>query len=177
MNEENGHDMHPSTTTTSFARLETRIGTLLLVGAASPLLALRGIYFDGSPHAAGAVPAGAREDAAAFADVREQLEAYFDGKRTSFDLPLAPLGTDFQRLVWKALSAIPYGTTTTYAAIARSIGKPRAVRAVGAANGQNPLSIVVPCHRVIGQDGTLTGYAGGLPSKRRLLEIESTRVA
>jgi methylated-DNA-[protein]-cysteine S-methyltransferase len=100
-----------------------------------------------------------------------------DGKRTSFDLPLAPLGTEFQRRVWTALAAIPYGTTTTYAAIARSIGKPRAVRAVGTANGKNPLSIVVPCHRVIGKNGTLTGYAGGLESKRRLLEIESARTA
>ena len=175
MNKKSGHDMH-SSTATSFARIATRIGPLLLVGDAGPPLALRGIYFDNAPHAARAIPAGAREDLAAFSEVRTQLEAYLDGKRTSFDLPLAPLGTDFQRLVWKALSAIPYGTTTTYAAIARSIGKPRAVRAVGAANGKNPLSIVVPCHRVIGKDGTLTGYAGGLPSKRRLLEIESTPI-
>jgi methylated-DNA-[protein]-cysteine S-methyltransferase len=100
-----------------------------------------------------------------------------DGKRTCFDLPLAPLGTEFQRRVWTALAAIPYGTTTTYAAIARSIGTPRAVRAVGTANGKNPLSIVVPCHRVIGKNGTLTGYAGGLESKRRLLEIESALTA
>jgi methylated-DNA-[protein]-cysteine S-methyltransferase len=161
---------------TCFARVATRIGTLLLVGErVGAKLALRGIYFDGAPHAAGAVPLGAREDETAFAEVRAQLEDYFDGKRTSFELALAPLGTDFQRRVWSALAAIPYGTTTTYAAIARSIGEPRAVRAVGAANGKNPISIVVPCHRVVGKDGTLTGYAGGLSSKRALLEIESAR--
>jgi methylated-DNA-[protein]-cysteine S-methyltransferase len=169
------HDALESATVakTYFARVDTRIGKLLLVGERDGgRLALRGIYFDGEPHAARAVPSGAREDEAAFAGVQEQLEEYFDGKRTSFELPLAPLGTDFQRRVWKALAAIPYGATTTYAAIACSIGKPKAVRAVGAANGKNPLSIVVPCHRVIGKDGTLTGYAGGLPNKRRLLELE-----
>jgi methylated-DNA-[protein]-cysteine S-methyltransferase len=163
-----------TTPATYFARIETPIGKLLLVGAKDGArLALRGIYFEGAPHGSGAVPAAAREDAGAFAEVRAQLDAYFDGRRSAFDLPLAPVGTEFQRRVWTALSSIPYGTTTTYAAIARSIGKPRAVRAVGAANGKNPLSIVVPCHRVIGQDGTLTGYAGGLPRKRRLLELES----
>jgi methylated-DNA-[protein]-cysteine S-methyltransferase len=160
---------------TYYTRVETPVGTLLLVGASEgSRLALRGIYFDGAPHGSGAVPAAAREDPAAFAEVKAQLDDYFDGRRSAFDLPLAPAGTEFQRRVWTALSAIPYGTTTTYAAIARSIGKPRAVRAVGAANAKNPLSIVVPCHRVIGRDGTLTGYAGGLPRKRRLLELEST---
>ncbi len=157
-----------------FARVTTRVGTLLLVGdRGGGSLALRGIYFEGAAHAAGAVPPDAREDEGAFTEVRAQLEDYFDGERTSFDLPIAPFGTDFQRRVWRALTAIPYGTTTTYGAIARSIGEPSAVRAVGAANGKNPLSIVVPCHRVIGKDGTLTGYAGGLPNKRRLLELET----
>lgn len=166
------HDSLESTT--RFTRIASPVGKLLLVGdCREARLALRGIYFDGAPHAARAIPPGAAEDAAAFAGVRAQLDAYFDRKRTSFDLALAPLGTEFQRRVWRALAAIPYGTTTTYAAIARSIGKPRAIRAVGAANGRNPLSIVVPCHRVIGEDGTLTGYAGGLPSKQRLLELES----
>jgi methylated-DNA-[protein]-cysteine S-methyltransferase len=106
-------------------------------------------------------------------EVREQLDAYFAGERRAFALKLAPRGTEFQQRVWQALSAIPYGETTTYAAIARTIGQPNAVRAVGAANGRNPISIVVPCHRVIGQDGTLTGYAGGLPSKQRLLALEA----
>ncbi len=163
-----------SATTTYFARLPTAVGKLLLVGERDGTrLALRGVYFDAAPHAAGAVPPGAREDAAAFSEVRAQLEQYFAGRRKSFALALAPRGTEFQRRVWQALTEIPYGSTTTYAAIARAIGKPAAVRAVGAANGKNPISIVVPCHRVIGKDGTLTGYAGGLPSKRRLLEIEA----
>lgn len=160
-----------------FARVETPLGRLLLLavhGGARPTL--RGIYFDAAPHAVAALPKGARQDDLAFVEVREQLEEYFAGRRRSFDLPLAPLGTRFQLEVWDALRAIPYGATTTYAAIARAIGRPRAVRAVGAANGKNPLSIVVPCHRVIGKDGTLTGYAGGLPSKRRLLELESLQV-
>ena len=161
----------------SFARMATPVGDLLLIGEvrASQLL-LHGIFFEGAAHAVGAI-ADAREDEAAFVSVVAQLAAYFDGARTSFELDLAPRGTDFQRAVWRALSAIPYGETTTYAAIARAIGKPRAIRAVGAANGRNPLSIVVPCHRVIGQDGTLTGYAGGIENKRRLLELESRRLS
>jgi len=157
-----------------FTRITTRMGKLLLVGERSGAgVALHGLYFEAAPHASGVVPEGATEDARAFAEVRAQLEDYFAGKRTSFALKLAPRGTKFQRAVWNALAKIPYGTTTTYATIARAIGRPRAVRAVGAANGKNPISIVVPCHRVIGKDGTLTGYAGGLPSKRRLLAIES----
>lgn len=157
-----------------FSRIETPIGTLLLVGEGDGArLSLRGVYFDAAPHAAGAIPPGAREEPAVFAEVRAQLDAYFRGARTAFELPLAPRGTDFQRRVWAALAEIPYGATTTYAAIARAIGRPKAVRAVGAANGRNPLSIVVPCHRVIGADGTLTGYAGGVPNKRRLLELET----
>jgi methylated-DNA-[protein]-cysteine S-methyltransferase len=170
---------------TRFARTISPVGKLLLVGdiLGEGKLVLRGIYFDGAPHAARALSERARahseraqEDARAFASVLEQLDAYFQGKRTSFDIALAPRGTAFQREVWRALAAIPYGETTTYAAIARSIGKPHAVRAVGAANGRNPLSIVVPCHRVIGGDGTLTGYAGGIENKRRLLELESRLV-
>ena len=163
---------------TRFARVASPLGKLLLVGDVDgDAMALRGLYFDGAPHAESAVPEAAREDAAVFARVGEQLEAYFEGERTSFDIALAPRGTAFQREVWRALAAIPYGKTTTYAAIASAIGKPRAVRAVGAANGKNPLSIVVPCHRVIGQDGTLTGYAGGIPNKRALLALEARRAA
>ena len=101
-----------------------------------------------------------------------QLDAYFAGARTTFDLPLAPEGTDFQRTVWHALATIPFGATCTYADIAARIGKPSAVRAVGAANGRNPIPIVLPCHRVIGADGSLTGFGGGLPTKRFLLELE-----
>lgn len=101
-----------------------------------------------------------------------QLEAYFLGRLRDFDLPLAPRGTDFQRQAWQALRHIPFGETRTYGEQAESLGNPNAVRAVGAANGRNPISIVVPCHRVIGAKGTLTGYAGGLPRKQWLLRHE-----
>jgi methylated-DNA-[protein]-cysteine S-methyltransferase len=103
---------------------------------------------------------------------RQQLEEYFAGSRRQFDLPLRPLGTPFQRETWQALCAIPYGATWSYADLAQHIGKPRAVRAVGAANGRNPLPIVVPCHRVIGRDGSLVGFGGGLEIKARLLALE-----
>jgi methylated-DNA-[protein]-cysteine S-methyltransferase len=102
----------------------------------------------------------------------DQLRAYFDGSRRAFDLPLAPEGTSFQQEVWRALQDIPCGETTTYGEIARRIGRPTASRAAGAANGQNPLPIVIPCHRVIGAKGQLTGYAGGLKIKKALLEHE-----
>ncbi len=102
-----------------------------------------------------------------------QLDEYFAGGRRSFDLPLDPVGTAFQREAWRALCAIPYGDTRTYGQQAVAIGRPRAVRAIGAANGRNPISIVVPCHRVVGANGSLTGFAGGLDVKRRLLELES----
>ena len=103
-----------------------------------------------------------------------QLQHYFAGRRQQFDLPLAPAGTTFQRAVWTALAAIPWGELRSYADIARAIDKPTAVRAVGAANGRNPLPIVVPCHRVIGSNGSLTGFAGGLELKRQLLELEGS---
>ena len=103
---------------------------------------------------------------------RGQLAAYFAGRRRRFTLPLAPEGTPFQRRVWRALLRVPYGTTITYTDLARRAGRPAAIRAAGAANGQNPLSIVVPCHRVVGRDGALTGYGGGLAVKAALLELE-----
>lgn len=102
----------------------------------------------------------------------QQLREYFDGRRKAFDLPLSLHGTAFQLAVWKALRAIPYGETRSYGQIAESIGSPKACRAVGMANNRNPVAIVVPCHRVIGRDGGLTGYAGGLDVKRYLLELE-----
>ncbi len=102
----------------------------------------------------------------------KQLREYFAGKRQEFDLPLSPTGTEFQKNVWRALKAIPYGELRSYRDIAESLQKPKAVRAVGAANGRNPLPIVVPCHRVIGSDGSLTGFAGGLAAKRVLLRLE-----
>jgi methylated-DNA-[protein]-cysteine S-methyltransferase len=102
-----------------------------------------------------------------------QLQAYFGGELTEFDVPLAPEGTAFQRTVWKALLEIPYGETRSYGELARSIGNPAAVRAVGAANGRNPIGIIVPCHRVIGSSGKLVGYGGGLPMKQMLLALEA----
>jgi methylated-DNA-[protein]-cysteine S-methyltransferase len=115
---------------------------------------------------------GWTRDDAAFDDVRSQLGEYFAGERTEFDLPLHPRGTAFQKQVWQALLDIPYGQTATYGQTALSIGNPTASRAVGLANGQNPISIVVPCHRVIGADGSLTGYGGGLAAKQWLLAHE-----
>ncbi|MEL6760857.1 MAG: methylated-DNA--[protein]-cysteine S-methyltransferase [Myxococcota bacterium] len=112
-------------------------------------------------------------DAEHFTAVRLQLEEYFAGERQRFDLALAPVGTPFQTLVWRKLLEIPYGQTTSYGELARRIGRPRAVRAVGAANGRNPISVIVPCHRVIGADGGLTGFGGGLERKRYLLQLES----
>jgi O-6-methylguanine DNA methyltransferase len=109
------------------------------------------------------------------ADATEQLGAYFAGELTAFDLPLQLPGTDFQRRVWAALQLIPYGTTTGYGELAQRLGCPGASRAVGLANGRNPVAIVVPCHRVVGADGTLTGFGGGLPCKRWLLDHEMGR--
>jgi len=115
-----------------------------------------------------------RWDSLRLDEVRTSLEEYFDGRRRSFDLPLAPRGTDFQQRVWTELQRIPYGTTSTYGALAANLGQPTASRAVGLANGKNPISIVIPCHRVIGSDGSLTGYAGGLHKKEALLKLEGS---
>lgn len=103
---------------------------------------------------------------------KKQLEEYFAGKRKTFDLPLAPKGTDFQQRVWKALQEIPYGETRTYGEIAAAVGNPKAARAVGMANNRNPIGIIVPCHRVVGANGKLVGYAGGMEKKEWLLELE-----
>ncbi|MCR9106574.1 MAG: methylated-DNA--[protein]-cysteine S-methyltransferase [Gammaproteobacteria bacterium] len=103
---------------------------------------------------------------------QHQLDQYFSGKRKAFDLPIAAQGTAFQRLVWRALQRIPYGETRSYADIARNIMKPTAMRAVGAANGRNPVPVIVPCHRVIGSNGSLTGFAGGINAKKTLLQLE-----
>ena len=113
-----------------------------------------------------------RGNDAVLAEARDQLTGYFAGKLRAFTLPLAPNGTDFQRRVWRELEAIPFGTTVTYAEIARRVGSTAAVRAVGAANGRNPIPIIVPCHRVIGSDGSLTGFGGGIPRKLWLLRHE-----
>ena len=112
-------------------------------------------------------------DAAPFAQVKAQLAEYFAGDRTDFDLPLSPRGTTFQRVVWAHLRDIPYGQTISYGELAKRIRSPKACRAVGLANGKNPISIIVPCHRVIGANGKLTGYGGGIDNKRILLALES----
>lgn len=149
-----------------FTKLDSPVGPLVLT---SDGRALTGILMEAAP----AGPGWKRDDAAApFPEARAQLEAYFRGERTEFDLPLAPSGTPFQERVWKELRRIPYGKTCSYGDIAKRIGRPKACRAVGLANGRNPISIVVPCHRVIGADGSLTGYGGGLVNKKTLLELE-----
>lgn len=122
-------------------------------------------------------PSGSRRDDACFAEVRDQLDQYFAGTRTEFDLPLQLEGTAFQRAVWTQLSAIPYGTTISYGELARRVGNPKAARAVGLANGRNPVAVIVPCHRVIAGDGSLGGYGGGLDRKVTLLHLEGVRPA
>jgi methylated-DNA-[protein]-cysteine S-methyltransferase len=125
--------------------------------------------------AAAAVAAASPPASALLREVRRQLAEYFAGERRVFDLPLDPRGTDFERRVWQEVAAIPYGETRSYAQVARAAGRPAACRAVGRANGSNPIPLVIPCHRVIGSDGSLTGYGGGLPLKRFLLALEGGR--
>jgi methylated-DNA-[protein]-cysteine S-methyltransferase len=151
-----------------YSIFESPIGELLLTGDGD---ALTGVYFPGSHKVAAPDPAWARDDGA-FVDVRTQLRAYLGGELTEFSLTLAPRGTLFQQRVWSLLQTIPYGTTSTYGKLATQLGDPKAVRAVGLANGRNPISIIIPCHRVIGSDGSLTGYGGGLDLKQRLLALE-----
>jgi methylated-DNA-[protein]-cysteine S-methyltransferase len=152
-----------------FATLDSPIGPLLCTSNGD---ALTGIFMEVHKHGPVRTPEW-RQDASKFQDAFRQLRDYFAGKRRTFDLPLAPQGTEFQQRVWKALLEIPFGETMSYGALAKTLGMPAASRAVGAANGRNPLSIVVPCHRVIGANGSLTGYGGGLPRKRWLLAHES----
>ena len=151
-----------------FDEFQTRIGMLTIAADTS---GLRHILFPENRHDAPGRDAWQR-DSGALREAREQLLEYFAGDRKSFDLSLAPAGTPFQIDVWRTLAHIPYGATWSYRDIASAVGKPSATRAVGAANGRNPLPIVLPCHRVIGSDGSLTGFGGGLPLKRLLLELE-----
>lgn len=147
--------------------LDSPLGRLLLAGDEAGLQLLHMDQDDPHPRAEHWQAAGAKLD-----DACLQLDEYFQGRRRQFELRLAPRGTDFQLAVWTALRAIPYGSTCSYAELARRIGRPQAVRAVGAANGANPIAVIVPCHRVIGSNGSLTGFAGGLPRKTLLLELE-----
>ncbi|MGH1340235.1 MAG: methylated-DNA--[protein]-cysteine S-methyltransferase [Nannocystales bacterium] len=162
---------------TTCRELTSPVGKLLLAAHANGLTHLLFADPGGQPLRARTRPRsdGSIEAERILDDTESQLTEYFSGARTAFELPLAPEGTDFQQAVWHALSAISYGELSSYGLLAESIGRTRAVRAVGAANGANPISIIVPCHRVVGQDRRLTGYGGGLPAKRLLLELEGVR--
>ncbi len=152
-----------------FDVMPSPIGDLTLVSNGD---ALSGLFM--ADHKGGPEPEpGWQRDEGPFRAVCEQLQAYFAGDLREFEIPLAPHGTDFQKKVWRELGRIPFGDTISYGELARRIGRPTASRAVGAANGQNPISIIVPCHRVIGANGTLTGYGGGLDRKKWLLEHEA----
>ena len=154
---------------TRYAILPSPIGDLLLTADAA---GLTGLYM--TPHKdRPEKTAKWVHDDRALAPAISQMKAYFAGELTEFHLALAPVGTNFQLRVWRALLAIPYGETTTYGALAKQLGNANASRAVGLANGQNPISIIVPCHRVVGADGSLTGYGGGLDRKRVLLDHEA----
>jgi methylated-DNA-[protein]-cysteine S-methyltransferase len=150
--------------------VDSPVGPLLVVASAG---AVTHLWHDGLRRARGDDAQVAHGDAEVLAAATVQLSEYFAGERHDFDLPLRASGTDFQRAVWAQLALIPWGSTRTYGAIAAALGMPlSASRAVGAANGANPISIIVPCHRVVGADGTLTGYGGGLPRKSALLRLE-----
>ncbi|MBN8714954.1 MAG: methylated-DNA--[protein]-cysteine S-methyltransferase [Xanthomonadales bacterium] len=164
--------MRPNDTTTYYDEIDSPVGRLRLVADAGGLC---GMYFEVESHPTAIEPDWIRAGKP-LERVHRQLDEYFAGKRQAFDLALNPHGTPFQLAVWMQLRRIPYATTINYGELARRVGNPAASRAVGAANGRNPLSIIVPCHRVIGANGTLTGYGGGLPIKQFLLELERRTV-
>jgi methylated-DNA-[protein]-cysteine S-methyltransferase len=151
---------------TLYDTIDSPLGELLLAGDGRALSVL---HMDGAPKA------GWRRDPGALKEAAGQLRAYFAGELRDFDLPLAPQGTAFQQRVWSALREIPYGRTVSYSELAASVGRPDAARAVGAANGRNPIAVIIPCHRVVGAAGALTGYGGGLGRKRLLLDLEAGR--
>jgi methylated-DNA-[protein]-cysteine S-methyltransferase len=153
-----------------YSFIDSPLGALLVL---RDEVGLCGLYLPTGRHVTTAPQPGWSRDDAAFEDARTQLGEYFAGTRTEFALPLHANGSAFQRRVWAALLEIPFGETTSYGAIAASLGVPEGARAVGLANGQNPISIIVPCHRVIGANGSLTGYGGGLPAKQWLLSHEA----
>jgi methylated-DNA-[protein]-cysteine S-methyltransferase len=158
----------PSSEALRYTTVDSPIGELLLLGDDRRL---RGLYMqDGRKPARVAVDW--EPDASAFTDTIAQLDEYFDGRRTTFELSLDMRGSPFEQRVWRALQDIPYGKTASYGEVAQRVGQPSAARAVGLANGRNPIAVIVPCHRVIGANGTLTGYGGGLERKQLLLELE-----
>ncbi|BDI29211.1 methylated-DNA--protein-cysteine methyltransferase [Capsulimonas corticalis] len=153
-----------------YTQIDSPVDTITLTSDGA---ALTGVYMNEHKHAVLFADEWIRDDQAApFPEAKRQLEEYFAGARTEFDLPLAPSGTPFQQTVWSTLREIPYGETITYGALAARLGNPNASRAVGLANGRNPISIIVPCHRVIGANGKLVGYGGGLGCKEILLATE-----
>jgi len=154
---------------TAQTTITTPLGAVLLARTGS---GLAGAWFEGQKAYPVVIDAPRRDDDALLRDAASQLAEYFAGQRRQFDLPLDLRGTEFQRKVWRALLRIGAGQTSSYGAIAREVGSPRAVRAVGGAVGRNPISVIVPCHRVLGGDGSLTGYAGGLQRKSALLRLE-----
>lgn len=156
--------------TLAFTHISSPVGTLKLVVSETGLAAI--LWHDDREDRVRLGAMAERHDHPVLVETRRQLDEYFSGRRTAFELPLDFRGTEFQRSVWAALVTIPFGETRSYADIARALGRPTATRAVGAANGRNPISIVAPCHRVIGKDGSLTGFAGGLAGKRFLLDLE-----
>lgn len=154
-----------------FTEYESPLGALLLISDGEHLT---GLYFAGEKGRPVIEPSWRHAPQLPVLDqARREIAEYFLAGRRTFDVALAPAGTAFERRVWEAIGRIPYGATTSYQALAASIGHPRAARAVGAATGRNPIAIIIPCHRVLGAGGTLTGYAGGLERKRALLELES----
>lgn len=155
-----------------YTHFDSPVGPMLLTSDGA---GLAGLYMEEHKHGEDIQEGWTlSDDTPPFAEVKRQLTAYFDGTLTEFDLPLAMRGTPFQQRVWDELTTIPYGTTISYGELARRVGNPNACRAVGLANGRNPISIIVPCHRVIGSNGKLTGYGGGLPRKAALLSFESS---
>ncbi|GAB2527698.1 methylated-DNA--[protein]-cysteine S-methyltransferase [Nocardiopsis aegyptia] len=159
---------------TRYTVMDSPVGELTLFGDGEALGGVSTPAKDGAPRP---VPEDWVSDPAPFREAVRQLNAYFAGELTTFDLPLAPAGTPWQLRVWAGLTTIPYGETSSYGQLAEELGRPTASRAVGMANGRNPISIIVPCHRVIGADGTLTGYAGGLERKKFFLALEARTAA
>ena len=159
--------------TVFYTKIESPVGPLLLAGDARDL---RLVSFEQCKRAE-PPQRDWKQDRAPFGEVIRQLQAYFGGELKKFDLPLALEGTEFQLCVWRSLRTIPYGETISYGLLAQRIGNPKAVRAVGLANGCNPIPIIIPCHRVIGSNGSLTGFGGGLANKKKLLALESRQMS
>jgi methylated-DNA-[protein]-cysteine S-methyltransferase len=155
---------------TRYARINTPLGPMIAIAEDGGIV---GLDFEDAKYAPAVGPEWIEDSAyAPLCDCAAQLAEYFAGERGRFDLPLAPRGTPFQQRIWREIAKVPFGETTTYAELAARAGSPGSARAAGAATGRNPLAIVVPCHRIVGAGGSLTGYAGGLPRKQRLLTLE-----